>query len=280
MNDLATPLVINAAITGMVPRKKDNPAVPTTPEEIAQDVERCYQAGARTIHIHARGDDEEPTYHRQVFSEIIRGIRKRIPQAIICVTTSGRVYKTFAERSDPLELDGDVTPDLASLTLGSMNFPRHASVNEPEMIGRLAARMAERGIVPELEIFEFGMLDYAHYLIGKRILQPPFVFNIILGSLGTLTATPLNLALMVERLPQPAFWSVGGIGRFQFPMNALGVVMGGHVRIGLEDNLYMDAAKTDPATNERLIQRIAKLACATGRTIATPEQARMLIGLR
>ena len=202
-----------------------------------------------------------------------------MPEAILCATTSGRLHKTFEERSDVLNLDGDERPDLASLTLGSLNFPRQASVSEPEMIGLLAARMAERGIVPELEVFDFGMLDYAHYLIGRGALKPPFVFNLLLGSLGTLSATPLNLALLVERLPPGAFWSAAGIGRFQFPMNALGVAMGGNVRTGLEDNLYMDAGKLEPASNERLVRRVVGCAVALERPIATSTQARQMLGL-
>jgi 3-keto-5-aminohexanoate cleavage enzyme len=236
--DISCPLVINLALTGMVPRRKDNPYLPVTPEEIAADVQRCFHAGARIFHIHARGKDEEPVYHREVFAEIIRKIKQNVPDAIICATTSGRVYKSFEERSDILDLAGDLKPDLASLTLGSMNFPKQASVNDPEMITKLARRMAERGIMPELEIFDFGMLDYAHYLIGRGVLKPPFIFNLLLGSLGTLSATPLNLALLIERLPPGSFWGAAGIGRFQFSMNALGVAMGGNVRTGLEDNLY------------------------------------------
>lgn len=263
----------------MVPRRKDNPHVPITPDEIAADVQRCFDAGARIFHIHARGTGEEPIYHKEVFAETISKIKQNIPDAIICATTSGRLYKSFEERGDVLNLEGDLKPDLASLTLGSLNFPKQASVNEPEMIVKLATRMAERGIVPELEIFDFGMLDYAHYLIGRGILKPPFVFNILLGSLGTLSATPLNLALMVERLPVGSFWSAAGIGRFQFPVNALGVAMGGNVRTGLEDNLYMDTEKQDQASNERLVKRIANYALAIERPIATLQQTRRLLGL-
>lgn len=277
--DFSTPLVINAAITGMVPRRADNPSVPLTPEEIAEDARRCFAAGARTIHLHAREADESAAYRKDLYADIVRRVRASVPEAIVCVSTSGRFHKEFEQRSEVLDLEGDLKPELASLTLGSMNFPKQASINEPEMIRQLAERMRERGIVPELEVFDMGMIDYAHYLIGRGVLQPPYVFNILLGSLGTLAATPLNLALMVERLPAGSFWSPAGIGRFQFPVNALGVVMGGHVRTGLEDNLYMDAGKRDPATNVRLIERIAGVARSLGRPIATPAQARELIGL-
>lgn len=263
----------------MVPRKADNPAVPVSPAEIAADALRCYEAGARIFHIHARRLDEEPTFERAVFTEITRGIRAAIPDAVICTTTSGRLYRSFEERSDALNVDDDCKPDLASLTLGSLNFPTQASVNEPAMIQRLAHAMKERGIVPELEIFDFGMIDYAQYLIGRKILQPPFVFNLLLGSLGTSAATGLNLAMMIERLPAGSFWSAAGIGRFQFSMNALGLALGGHARTGLEDNLFLDAAKEHPARNEMLVARAARVAESLGRRMATTAETRQLLGL-
>jgi uncharacterized protein (DUF849 family) len=276
---MPAPLVINLAPTGMVPRRADSPHVPLTPEEITADVTRCAAAGARVFHVHAREPNEDPSPRAEVFAEIVGRIRHAVPKAIVCVTTSGRTHNTFEARSGALTLEGDLKPELASLTLGSMNFPKQASVNPPEMIQQLANFMRERGIVPELEIFDLGMLDYAHYLIGKGVLRPPFLFNILLGSLGTLAATPLNLALIVERLPAGTFWSAAGIGRFQYDMNALGVIMGGQVRTGLEDNLYMDRDRRDLASNERLVQRLAQLALAFGRPVATPEQARTLMGL-
>lgn len=263
----------------MVPRKKDNPAVPISPAEVAADAIQCYDAGARIFHIHARGADEEPRFEREYYAEMISAIRASIPGAVICVTTSGREFREFEQRSDSLQLDGPLKPDLASLTLGSLNFPTQASVNEPAMIQRLAAAMKERGIVPELEVFDFGMIDYAHYLIGRRILEPPFVFNLLLGSLGTASATGLNLAMMIERLPAGSFWSAAGIGRFQFSMNALGLSLGGHVRTGLEDNLFLDVQKRVPATNELLVGRIAGLAHALGRRIATNVETRRMLGL-
>jgi uncharacterized protein (DUF849 family) len=167
---------------------------------------------------------------------------------------------------------------MASLTLGSLNFPRQASVNEPDMIRRLAERMGERGIVPELEVFDLGMIDFAHTLIDRGTLRPPFYFNILLGSVGTLSATPLNLALCVQALPAGSTWAAAGIGRHQLAMNGLAVTSGGHVRTGLEDNLLLGADRT-PATNEALVQRIVDLARAFGRSAATPAEARAIIGL-
>lgn len=273
------PLIINVAPTGMVPTTADNPAVPVTAEAIAADCERCRKAGGAIFHIHARNPDETPTYRSDVYREIISQVKEKCQDAIICVSTSGRTHKELAQRGEVLDLDGDVKPEMASLTLGSMNFPRQASVNEPAMIKGLADMMNERGILPELEVFEFGMIDYAKYLIERRVLREPFYFNLLLGSLGTVGATPFNLASMVASLPAGSTWAGAGIGRFQFTVNSLAVTMGGNVRTGLEDNLFMDAAKQRPATNPGLVERIARLAVAAERRIATPAEAREMIGL-
>ena len=272
-------LVINVALTGMVPRKREYPAVPEQPCEIADAAARCAAAGATSVHLHARAADGEPTYRRERYAEVIRAVRAAAPHLVICVSTSGRQFTSFDHRSEVLALEGDAAPDLASLTLGSLNFPQQASVNPPDTIRGLASAMQDRGIVPELEIFDVGMIDYAHYLIDRGVLRPPFVFNLLLGSLGTIGATTANLAMLVERLPRGAYWQAAGIGRAQWPMNALGVVMGGHVRTGLEDNLYMDRAKQVPATNDALVRRVVALASAVGRPIATPADARRLMGL-
>jgi 3-oxoadipate:acetyl-CoA acetyltransferase len=147
------------------------------------------------------------------------------------------------------------------------------------MIVALAERMAERGIVPELEVFDLGMVDYAKFLVDKGVLVPPFYFNILLGSLGTLSATPLHLATVVQSLPPGSTWAGAGIGRYQLFVNSMAVTMGGHVRVGLEDNLWLDTEKTRPATNARLVERLVALADAVEREVATPAQARELIGL-
>jgi uncharacterized protein (DUF849 family) len=147
------------------------------------------------------------------------------------------------------------------------------------MIKRLADKMNERGIVPELEVFDFGMLDYAKYLIERDVLREPFYFNLLLGSLGTLSATPFHLASLVMSLPSGATWAAAGIGRFQFAMNSLAIVTGGHVRVGLEDNLFLDAGKRHPATNRALIERVVRMANAAEREVASPLEARAMIGL-
>jgi 3-keto-5-aminohexanoate cleavage enzyme len=271
-------LIINAALTGIVPTKADNPHVPLSPAEIAADARRCYEAGAAIVHVHARVQEGRPSYRADLYREIIAAIKSKCPQIIICVSTSGRVFTAFQERAEVLDLDDDCKPDMASLTLGSMNFPQKASVNAPDMIQQLAEKMLSRGIIPELEIFEMGMLDYAKYLIDKNILRQPLYFNLFLGSLGTLSATPLNLAMMVNSLPPRCTWAGAGIGSYQFYVNAMAITMGGHVRVGLEDNLYYDRHKQHLATNQQLIERLVKLARAAEREISTPLEARDIIG--
>lgn len=272
-------LIINTALTGMVPTRKESPHVPLTPHEIADDARHCTRAGASILHLHAREADGAPSYRADIYREIIPNIRESCPDVIICASTSGRTFKEFEQRSQVLDLEGPARPDMASLTLGSLNFPKQVSVNEPAMIRRLAEKMRERGIMPELEVFDFGMVDYAKYLIERRILHEPFYFNLLLGSLGTLMATPANLANLVQTLPAGATWAAAGIGRFQFAMNAMAITMGGNVRVGLEDNLYMDADKQKLATNLSLVERLVRLAHAAERPVSTPEETRKQIGL-
>ena len=201
-------------------------------------------------------------------------MRADVPDIVVCITTSGRREPELDSRAAVLDLDGPVRPEMASLTLGSLNFPKQASVNAPETIQGLAERMRERGIVPEWEVFDFGMLDYAAYLRDRGLLGDPVYVNLLLGSLGTLAATPLNLALLVDRLPPGATWAATGIGRFQLAINRQAIAMGGHVRVGLEDNIWFDDARTDPATNPRLVERLVRIARAMGREPATPDDVR------
>ncbi|MCA1812851.1 MAG: 3-keto-5-aminohexanoate cleavage protein [Halobacteriales archaeon] len=275
----AAPLIINLCPTGMVPTRQDSPHVPLTPEEIGADVARCRAAGASIVHLHARDAQGLPTHRIGAFRDIVAEVRARCPDIVVCVTTSGRRVKSLEDRAEVLGLDGDLKPDMASLTLGSMNFPKEASVNAPDTIRGLAEQMQARGIVPELELFDQGMVDYAKYLIAHGVLRPPLYANLLLGSLGTLSATPLHLAQMVNELPAGTTWAGAGIGRFQLGVNSLAIAMGGHVRVGLEDNLWWDARKERLATNAMLVERVAGIARAMGREIASPDEARRIIGL-
>ena len=272
-------LIINAAITGMVPTKKDNPHVPVSVDEIIEDAINCYKAGASILHLHARDNDQKPTYKKEIYAQIIEGIRSPCPDVIICTTTSGRVYNTFEKRSQVLELNGKLKPDMGSLTMGSLNFPKKASVNTPKMIQNLALKMKENGIVPEIEIFETGMISTTKVLIKKGILKPPFYFNLLFGSIYSIPATMFDLSYMVKNLPPHANWAAAGIGKFQLKINFASVLMGGHVRVGLEDNLYYDQEKKELATNVLLISRVVKFAHEIERKVATAKEAREMLGI-
>ncbi len=276
---VADELIVNLCPTGMVPTRADNPHVPLTPAEVAADVRRCVDAGASIVHVHPRDDAGRPSQDPAIAAGFIGAIRAAAPDVVICITTSGRSNPDLAARAPVLSLDGDVRPEMASLTLGSLNFPKQASVNTPETIAGLAQAMKERAIVPEWEVFDFGMLDYAAYLRGRGLLPDPVYCNFLLGSLGTLAATPLNLALLVERLPKGATWAAAGIGRFQFARNRLAIAMGGGVRVGLEDHGWFDEARTDPASNPRLVERLVRIGRAMGREPATPDQVRTRLGI-
>lgn len=278
----ATPypkLIINAAITGMVPMKTDTPHVPITVDEIIKDATECFQAGATIIHVHARGSNGLPTYKKEIYADMIRGIRAACTGVIVCATTSGRTDNTFDKRSEVLELEGDAKPDMGSLTLGSLNFPTQASINTPEMIEKLAVAMRDRGIVPELEAFETGMIQTAKILMKRGILKPPFYCNLLLGSIFSAPGTLFDLSHMVMSLPPNVVWAAAGIGRFQLNMNFAAVLMGGHVRVGLEDNIYFKQDTKELATNARLVERVVGFARDIGREIATAREARAMIGL-
>jgi len=272
-------LIINAAITGMVPTKKDTPHVPLRVDEIVKDATACCRAGASIIHLHARDADGTPTYHKEIFGEMIGGLRANCPDVIVCVSTSGRVHNTFEKRSQVLELEGELKPDLGSLTMGSLNFPNQASINTPEMIENLALKMKDRGIVPEIEVFETGMIYAAKVLMKRGVLVAPFYFNLLLGSVFSAPATLFDLSHMVISLPSDVHWGAAGIGQFQLKMNFAAVLMGGHVRVGLEDNIYLDYKRKTLATNPMLVERAAKFGQEVGREVASPREAREMFGL-
>jgi 3-keto-5-aminohexanoate cleavage enzyme len=272
-------LIVNLAPTGMVPTRADSLHVPITPEEVAADVRRCRDAGASIVHLHPRDELGAPTQSPARAAEFILAVRSAAPDIVVCITTSGRRDPELEARAAVLDLEGAARPDMASLTLGSLNFPKQASINAPATIQGLAERMRERGIIPEWEVFDFGMLDYATYLRERGLLGDPVYVNLLLGSLGTLAATPLNLALMVDRLPAGGTWAATGIGRFQRRVTQWAVAMGGHVRIGLEDNIWFDDDRTDPATNARLVERVVAVGRSMGREPAAPDEVRRRLGI-
>jgi 3-keto-5-aminohexanoate cleavage enzyme len=273
-------LIVNFCPTGMIPTKAMTPHVAITPAEVIEDACRALELGVAIVHLHARELDGSPTYRGEIYEEMILGIRSHFSDAIICVSCSGRNFPELERRSEVLELTGPARPDLASLTLTTLDFPTGTSQNAPEMVIALGEKMVARGIKPELECFDFGMINAANMLIAKGLLgEPPYYFNLLLGSRYSVPATARHLSNMVEDLPCGSIWSAAGIGLFQLPMNTLAIAMGGHCRVGLEDNIYYDFGRARLATNIGLVDRIALLAETFGRQMATPARARALLGL-
>ncbi len=272
-------IIINLAPTGMVPTRAQSPHVPLTPAEIERDVDACVRFGVSMVHLHARDAEGAPTYRKEIYADIIGRVRAKHPELVVIVSTSGRTFGAFEQRSEVLDLEEGLKPDMASLTLSSLNFPRSASVNSPDMLQRLAGRMQERGIKPELEVFDLGMVNYAHYLISKGLLTPPYYFNILLGNIATAQARLSHLGLIVSDLPEGSIWCVAGIGDAQLAMNTLGMAMGDGARVGLEDNLHLDPERTVLATNAQLVGRVRAIAEAMGRVVATPAELRRRLAL-
>mgnify|MGYP001824248756 CR=1 FL=1 len=268
------PFVLNFAPTGMVPGRKDNPHVPISPGEITEQVQEAVELGITVVHLHARDENEAPSHDIDLYADIIGRVRAFAPELVICVSLSGRLRPDFESRSAPLQLTGESKPDMGSLTLSSLNFSRQASMNAPEMIQRLAKAMLEKGIVPELEAFDGGMVNYALYLIKKGLVEAPYYFNLIFGNPFNAQADPLSLGAMLACLPQQSLWGAGGIGGAQTPSAAMGLAAGGGVRTGLEDNLFADSARSTLATNLGLLKRAHALAAQLERRVMSPAEFR------
>ena len=272
-------LIINLTPTGMIPTKEMTPYVPVSPEEIIKDVLESRKYGVSMVHLHARGEDGKPTYKKEVYAEIISGIREVDSDLILGVSTSGRDWPEFEKRSECLELTGNSKPDMASLTLSSLNFNKQVSINSPQMIQMLAQKMRDNGIKAELEAFDMGMINYAKYLHTKKLIGPPFYFNLILGNIACAQANILNLGLMINELPENSMWVVGGVGDAQLKMNINAMINGGGVRVGLEDNIWLTPKRDKLATNMDLLKRIYTIAQALNIEIATPKEVRKYLEL-
>jgi 3-keto-5-aminohexanoate cleavage enzyme len=270
-------LIITVAPTGSVPRKKDTPHVPVTPEEIAKTAYLCEQEGASIIHVHCRDENENPTSDYKVFKETVDKIRKRT-NLVVMVSTSGVAGKSDQERAQPLKTN----PEMASLTTGSLNFagrkPSVVYVNTWETVTFLARKMFKLDIKPEIEAFDVGFISQGIKLIEHGLLKEPAHFQLVMGVDGGIPATFDNLLHMTRQLPSNATFTVAGIGRWQLNMTATSITLGGHVRVGLEDNIYYSKGKLAP--NEEFVARARKFAETLQRDVATPEEAREILRLK
>ncbi|MFZ9855874.1 MAG: 3-keto-5-aminohexanoate cleavage protein [Limisphaerales bacterium] len=272
--------IINYVPTGMVPTKRMTPHVPVCIHEIVEDVDAAYEAGITIVHLHARDElTEEPSSSPETYARLIEGIRVFAKDLVICVSLSGRTFNEFAKRAAPLDLAGDLKPDMGSLTLSSLNFTQAASVNAPDMIQGLARAMRDRGIVPELEVFDLGMINYAKYLKAKELIQPPYYFNVLLGNIAGAQGDLLSAGLLVRDLPPQSLWSLGGIGETQLSANMLALSTGCGVRVGLEDNIWYDRNRRTLARNLDLLGRVHRMAQALERRIMTSSEFRRLMRL-
>ena len=245
--------IINFTPTG-TQTNKNNSLAPLTPNEIIEEVHQAYELGITLTHIHARDPITlENTYKKNVYRDIIEGIRKYCPDLCICVSLTGRLFPEFEKRSEVLEL----YPDMGSLTMSSLNFPKSASINEPEVIVDIIKKMESFGVIPEIECFDTGMINYTNYLIKKGILKDNLYMNVILGNLFNAQSDLSTISSIYNSLPNNSITCIGGIGSEQLKSNVVGLLYFDGIRVGLEDNLYLKGK--EKATNIDLLKRIHKI---------------------
>ncbi|WP_085521004.1 3-keto-5-aminohexanoate cleavage protein [Tuberibacillus sp. Marseille-P3662] len=267
-------LIITVATTGAITTKENTQYIPLTPEEIADEVFKAYKAGASIAHIHVRDDNGKPTMDIHKFRETVDLIKAKC-DIVINLTSSGGLYLKEEDRLKVCEL----SPELASLDAGSINFGNDVFENSPPFLEKLSQQMNKYNVKPEIEIFDSGMINNALMLEKKGLIQPPFHFQFVLGVPGGMTATPKNLLHLIESIPEGSTWSTIGIGKHQLTMNTIAMVMGGHVRVGMEDNVYYKKGEL-ATSNAQFVERIVRLANEFDRKVATPSEARQILGLK
>ncbi|MHB8951183.1 MAG: 3-keto-5-aminohexanoate cleavage enzyme [Rhodoferax sp.] len=267
-------LIITAALSGAEVTREQQPALPVTPEEIGLAAEECFQAGASIVHVHARLPDGTPTQDKEIYRQIIAAVRARC-DVIVQVSTGGAVGMTPQERLAPVTLQ----PEMATLSMGSVNFGGDVFMNHPADMVVFLQAMQRHGVKPELEIFDTGMLSTALRWLTKGVLSGPQHFDFVLGIPGGMAGTPEALMYLKAQLPPGSTWTVAGIGAAQLPLGTLAVVLGGHVRVGFEDNVYYRKGEL-ASSNAQLVARIARISRELDRAVATPDEARNILGLR
>jgi len=266
-------LIITCALTGAEVTKLQNPAVPYTAEEMAQSAYEAYQAGASIIHLHAREDDGSPSFRLERFKELINAIQRRCPDVIVQITTGGAIGMTRDERLIPTALN----PEMATLDCGTLNFGGDdIFVNTENDIKYMGHVLESKGIHKELECFEKGHIDTVLRLVRQGHLHRPLHFSFVLGVNGGMTGEERDFIFMKDSIPQDATYSVAGIGRFEFSLAEASIIHGGHVRVGLEDNLYIEKGVLAKSNGE-LVRKVAMMALAHGRSVATASETRKIL---
>lgn len=268
--------IITVAPTGAWPSKKDNPNIPLIPKEIAEDVFECYKAGAAVCHLHMRDDEGKGTMDKEKFRETVNLIKEKC-DILINLTTSGDLHATDETRQEHLAL---LKPELASYDCGSMNWMHNSLfINHPNFLEQLGKTMKENGVKPEIEIFDAGMIYNSLYYVKKGVLDTPAHYQLVLGAAGGTAATVENLVYLKNLLPEGCTWSALGIGKGHIPIMLAALAMGGHVRVGMEDNVYFAPGEL-AKSNAQLVTRTANIIREMGGEIATPEDAREILGLK
>ncbi len=266
-------LIIQVALTGAEVTREIQPNLALTPDEIAQDAYECFQAGATIAHVHARDKDGNPTQDIEVYREIKEKIAAKC-DIIFQPSTGGAVWHTFEQRIQPV----DLLPEMATLDCGTVNFGDDVFMNSPEMIDKFAIKMTELGVKPELEVFEPGMIENVKRLEKRGLLPGPHHFDIVLGVPGGSMGELSDLLHHVSKLPANCTWTVAGIGRYELPLAVHAILLGGHVRVGFEDNVFYKKGEL-AKSNAQLVERIARIARELGREVATVEEARKILSL-
>lgn len=269
-------LIITAAITGSRIMRETAPYIPITPEEIVQSALECREAGASVVHIHVRDPDTGlGTQDFDLFRQVVEPLREKT-DLILCLTTSGIPGRNLPieERLAPLELQ----PELASFDAGSINLGGFVFVNSPEFLERAAGKMKAMGVKPELEIFDLGMIITCLRMRDEGKLDEPLHFQFVLGTPWGAPASPQSLLHLHEYIPENSTWSVIGIGKGHLPMSMMALVMGGHIRVGMEDNIYYSKGVL-AKTNAQFVERIVRITGEYGREIATPDEARRILSI-
>lgn len=268
-------VIITAAICGAEVRKERQPALPISAEELAQEARRSVEAGAAIIHLHVRNADGSPTQDREVFRQAFAAITEACdPTPIIQPSTGGAVGMGADERLQPTELN----PEMATLDCGTVNFGDEVFVNDLPLIRAFARRMKEREILPELECFDISHVLSAMRLWEEGLLDCHRHFNMVLGIPGALDASAASLVEMTRRIAPGDSWTVAGVGRFQTALMLMGLAMGGHVRVGFEDNIYLKKGELADS-NARFVEKAVRIAAELGRTPASPDEAREILGI-
>lgn len=267
------PVIITAAMVGAEVTREQQPHLPITPQEIISAAVECYEAGASIIHIHVRDAQGNATQDGALFREVVEGIRARC-DVITQVSTGGAVWMSAEERLQSIEC----RPDMATLTTGTVNFGDGVFMNNRGLVESFARRLREYGIVPEIEVFDVGMIDEALRLSAMGLLSDPMHFDFVMGVPGALGADPAHLLHMVRSLPPGSTWSVAGIGRHQLTLGTIALAIGGNVRVGFEDNIYYRKGQL-AKSNAELVARIVRIAGELDRPVATPAQAREILQL-